>query len=121
MTAKRKAKEGERLCGFDKRPCVKERCMQWVYVRGEDKNTGKEIDFYDCAVRWLPTLLIENAKIGRDVAASAQSLRNEVVKRADCTNHLLGSLLLAANARDARRVNGYSDGGGQLVDGGTEG
>ena len=35
--------------------------MWWIQLRGTNKNTGKEIDEYGCAVAWLPMLLIENA------------------------------------------------------------
>ena len=37
------------------------------------------MDEWDCAVRWLPILLIENTKEAIGMSASLDGLRNEVI------------------------------------------
>lgn len=66
------------LCGFDKRPCIKERCVQWVHIRGKHPQTGAAVDMPDCSFKWLPVLLIENAQETRQAAAAVESQRNAV-------------------------------------------
>lgn len=66
------------LCGFDKKPCLKERCVQWVHLRGDHPQSGEALDLADCALKWLPILLIENAKEVRQTAAAVESQRNVV-------------------------------------------
>ena len=51
-------------------------------IRGEDPNTGQELDEEACAVAWLPMLLIENTKAQHQTGAAVESARNEAV-----TNH----------------------------------
>jgi hypothetical protein len=45
-------------------------------------NTGEEIDRWDCAISFLPILLIEAAKEARQGAAATESFRNEMVRLA---------------------------------------
>lgn len=54
-------------------------------MAGRDANTGNQVDHFDCAVTWLPVLLIENAAMTRQTAAATESFRNEVVKRQDAS------------------------------------
>lgn len=78
------------LCMFDKKPCVKERCKGWVHIRGQDPQSKAELDYFDCTMRWLPVLLMENSKETRQAAAAAESARNEARKD---TVALVSSLL----------------------------
>lgn len=54
-------------------------CRFWVHVFGQDPQTGKEISNSDCAIAWMPVLLIENSKVNRETGAAVESLRNESV------------------------------------------
>jgi hypothetical protein len=38
------------------------------------------MDFPDCAIKWIPVLLIENAQMERQTGAAVESFRNESVK-----------------------------------------
>jgi hypothetical protein len=49
-------------------------------VRGTDMNTGKELDHFQCAIAWMPTLAINTANEARKGVAATESFRNEVVK-----------------------------------------
>lgn len=43
-------------------------------------NTGEEVDHWDCAIAWMPTLMINTANEARKGVAATESFRNEVVK-----------------------------------------
>ena len=36
-------------------------CRWHIRLRGTNPQTGQEVDSEDCAIAWLPTLLVENA------------------------------------------------------------
>ena len=42
--------------------------------------TGEEVDEWDCAVKWVPMMLIENTQMQRQTGAAIESFRNESVK-----------------------------------------
>lgn len=58
-------------------------CPQWQQFRGRNPNTGEDVDQWQCAAAILPMLLIEASQQVRHAGAATESLRNEVVKRAD--------------------------------------
>ena len=67
-------------------PLLQKECigLQWAWItqiRGNDPQTGKEIDEWDCAVKWMPTLLIENSNQQRHTSAAVESFRNETVEK----------------------------------------
>ena len=89
-------KEDEKpICPLMKGECIKARCMFWTHIRGKDPQTEADIDMHDCSIRWLPVLLIENAKETRQSAAAVESLRNEGVTTGQ---HITGALLQVAAA-----------------------
>ena len=55
-------------------------CAWITQVRGTNPNTGKEVDEWECAVKWIPMLLIENSQQQRHTSAAVESFRNEVVE-----------------------------------------
>jgi hypothetical protein len=61
-------------------------------VQGYDVNTGSQVDSYECAISWLPMLLIENSGQQRQTGAAVESFRNEMVK----SNEVGQRVLLAA-------------------------
>jgi hypothetical protein len=76
--------------------CKQLECVWFTQVRGQDPNTGKEVDEYGCAVAWLPMLLIENAQQSRQTGAAVESMRNETVSSGAM---MMQSLAAAAQAR----------------------
>lgn len=77
------------VCPLMKGKCIEHRCVWYIQIRGTNKNTGKEIDEYGCAVAWLPALLVENANESRHTVAAVESLRNVTVKSEDATRRVL--------------------------------
>ena len=72
--------ENGNFCPLIKKDCVGLKCTWFVQLRGTNPQTGEPVDEWDCAVKWLPMLLIENAKEVRQGAAATESFRNEMVK-----------------------------------------
>lgn len=70
------------------KPCVEDgsivdgelvACRFWVNVMGENPQTGETVNNGDCAIAWMPVLLIENSKVNRETGAAVESMRNESV------------------------------------------
>ena len=53
------------FCPLVQGECKQLGCSWFTQLRGTNPNTGEEIDEWGCAVTWLPILLVENAKQGR--------------------------------------------------------
>ena len=62
------------------------------------------MDHFDCAVAWLPVLLVDNARHTVGVQAAVESMRNEVVKRQDHLN-----TAVALGRREAIKQIGEDD------------
>lgn len=74
------------LCPFLKKPCIEHDCKMWTHVTGVHPQTGNPLDHWDCSINWIPVMLTEGARMTRGVAASVDSMRNEVVQRQDQLN-----------------------------------
>ncbi len=64
------------FCPLIKDECIQFKCLFWMQLRGKNPQTGEDVDEWDCAVKWLPMLLIENAQEVRQGAAAIESFRN---------------------------------------------
>ena len=92
------------FCPFVQGECVQFKCVMWTQLRGKHPQTGEPVDDWDCAVKWLPILLIEGAQETRQAAAAIESFRNEMVR----ANQL--ALSLADNDGTAvRKINNARD------------
>lgn len=72
-------KEGE-WCPLIRKDCVQFKCKFWTKLVGDHPQiAGQKIDEYDCAVKWIPMLMIENTKEAIGVTSSINSFRNQMV------------------------------------------
>jgi len=76
-------------CPLLKKNCIGLQCAWFTQVRGHNRNTGKEIDEWSCAIAWLPILLIENSQQQRSTGAAVESFRNEMVKANESSQQVL--------------------------------
>lgn len=88
------------FCPLVKGPCKKLECLWFIKLQGVNNNTGAQVDEYNCAVSWLPMLLIENAQMSRQTGAAVESFRNEMTTQ----NGTLGQALLAKMGHDANEL-----------------
>ena len=100
-------KKPEKICPLLKGECVEARCTFWIHVRGTSPQGG-EIDLPDCAIRFLPVLLIEGSKVGRETGAAVESFRNEEVKVSAIGFQLQAAALNAAPRPDMKVIEGDS-------------
>jgi hypothetical protein len=101
------AKDVEIICPMmGGKPCVEDgsiidgklvACRFWVHVLGENPQTGETINNGDCAIAWMPALLIENSKVNRGTSAAVESLRNEGVTTGQ---QITNALIQATQTRD---------------------
>ena len=71
------------FCPLLQKECIGLECAWITQVRGSDPNSGKEVDHWDCAVKWIPMLLIENSQMQRQTGAAVESFRNRIVENID--------------------------------------
>ena len=64
------------FCPLVNGPCKKFECKWWIQIRGNNPQTGQEIDEWDCTVALLPMLIIESSQQSRSTAAAVESFRN---------------------------------------------
>lgn len=81
--------EPGKYCPLIKKDCIGLQCSWFMLVRGKHPQTGEDVDEWNCAVTWLPVLLIENSQQQRQTGAAVESFRNEVVKAAENSQQLL--------------------------------
>lgn len=85
--------EPKNNCPLDSfNPCRQLNCAWFMKIRGNNPNTGEEIDDYGCSMAWLPILMIENSQQQRQTGAAVESFRNEMVR----ANEAGQKVLLAA-------------------------
>ena len=70
-------------------PCRELECAWFTQMRGVNPNTGMEFDEWNCAVTWLPIMLVENSQQQRHTGAAVESFRNEMVKANDVSQKVL--------------------------------
>ena len=72
-------------CPTWKKPMVKvcHTCPLWKPVEFINPQTGVRDDRWDCALAWIPGLLLEAAQQSRQGAAATESFRNDLIKRVD--------------------------------------
>jgi hypothetical protein len=59
------------------------RCPWYAQVSGNNPQTGEKTTDWQCAIAWLPILLIENANTNRGQTDAICSMRDETIMRQD--------------------------------------
>jgi len=76
-------------CPLLKKDCIGLQCAWLTRIQGTDTNTGNQVDEYQCAIAWLPMLLVENSGQQRQTGAAVESFRNEMVKSNEAAQLLM--------------------------------
>lgn len=98
------AKDAKIICPLmGGKPCIEDgaivdselhACRFWVTVQGKNPQTGETVNNGDCAMAWMPVLMIENSKVNRETGAAIESMRNESVTTGQ---QITSALVMAAN------------------------
>jgi len=84
--------EPKNNCPLDSfKPCRQTDCAWFTQLRGNNPNTGKEVDEWGCAIAWMPVLMIENSQQQRQTGAAVESFRNEMVQANASTAELIAN------------------------------
>jgi hypothetical protein len=75
-------------CPLLKKDCIGIQCAWFTQMIGKNPNTGQDINEWNCAITWLPVLLIENSQQSRQTAAAVESFRNEMVNQGNSTQQM---------------------------------
>lgn len=89
-------------CPLVKKDCIGLQCAWFTRVQGVDINTGNQVDEYQCAITWLPMLLIENSGQQRQTGAAVESFRNEMIKSNEVTTKIL--IQAADNSLEQKQI-----------------
>lgn len=100
------AKDAKIICPMmGGEPCVEDgsirngelvACRFWVTVQGMNPQTGETMNHKDCAMAWMPVLMIENSKVNRETGSAVESFRNEMVRN----NELNTQVLIATTTKN---------------------
>ena len=85
-----------KFCPLIKEDCIQTKCSWFTQIRGQNPNTGEDIDEYGCAIAWMPIMMIENSQQQRQTGAAVESFRNEMVKANEVNTQVL---IAAANQK----------------------
>lgn len=58
------------------------RCPWWTRVVGKNPQSEEMIDRWQCAIAWLPMLLVENSQQQHQTKVAVESFRNNVIEAA---------------------------------------
>jgi hypothetical protein len=87
------AKNSGPICPLLNKPCVEHKCLWYIQVHGKNPQTGDPISQWQCAISFIPMLLIENSKQQHQTSAAIESFRNESVNQAQIANKLMAHSL----------------------------
>lgn len=66
------------FCPFIGKKCVESKCKLWTHLLGKNPQGDGVVDKFGCAIEFLPILLVENAQMMRQGAASTDKVANIV-------------------------------------------
>ena len=66
------------LSSLRKQDCVEAKCRFWTHLLGKNPQGDGVVDKFGCAIEFLPILLVENAQMMRQGAASTDKVANMV-------------------------------------------
>lgn len=94
--------ESGNFCPLIGDECKGLECKFFVALRGKNPNTGENVDEWDCSIKWLPMLMIENSSQTSKTTAAIESFRNEQSRAADANVRILEAVanIYAATAQN---------------------
>ncbi len=94
--------EPAKFCPLIQADCKGLGCNWFIQLRGKHPQTEEPVDEWDCAMKWLPILLIEGSQETRQTAAAIESFRNEMVRGQQAVLRMAanGEVKEIADARD---------------------
>jgi hypothetical protein len=82
------------LIGMKK--CLGEKCMWWGEIETQNPVTQEKTKSGNCAMAWLPVLLIEGNHLTMSHAKSTETTRDDITKRQDAMTDVFSQLVKIA-------------------------
>ena len=79
-------------CPLVKKDCVEHKCAWYTHIQGMDPNTGQSVDHWQCAISWMPMLMIENSQQQRSTSSAVESFRNSMIKANESNQEMLDAV-----------------------------
>lgn len=76
-------------CPLINKKCIENKCAWYTQIRGMNPNTGEPVDEWQCAINFVPFLMIENSQQQRQTGAAVESFRNESIRQTNTLTELL--------------------------------
>lgn len=76
-------------CPLINKKCIENKCAWYTQIRGMNPNTGEPMDEWQCAINFVPFLMIENSQQQRQTGAAVESFRNESIRQTNTLTELL--------------------------------
>lgn len=70
--------ESGTFCPLIKDECMQRKCKFYIKLKGTNPQTEQPFDYWDCAISWMPILLIENSHKQMQSTESINELTNLV-------------------------------------------
>ena len=67
-------------------------CRFWTHVVGKDPQTDKNLDHFDCALAWMPIVMLEVSQRSMQNTATMSNVANEVHKAGSEINKMARGL-----------------------------
>lgn len=80
-------------CPLVRGKCKQMKCAWFTNVRGVNPQTGQEVDEWNCAMTWMPLLMIDNTLRTNQTGSAIESFRNEMVKQNEMSRQTLEKAL----------------------------
>lgn len=77
------------FCPLIKRNCIEHKCKFYTKLQGKNPQDGSVINHWDCAIVWLPIMLVESTQRTDALGAAMESWRNEAVKGQTVFNDIM--------------------------------
>jgi len=79
-------------CPLIQKKCLEHGCKFYIQVMGKNPQTGQDVNEWNCAVTWLPMLLIEGSQQTRQAGSAIESFRNEMVNAQQQLDNTIGQI-----------------------------
>ena len=92
-------------CPLNKfKPCKRFECAWYIKVTGKDPQSEKHVDAWNCAISWLPMLLVENSQRQIQTGAAVESFRNEMVTANKTSQKILLQGIMNGRQGDTKSI-----------------
>ena len=92
----------DKLCHYNRQPCMRDQCVMWRKIQGRDANTGETVNRWDCADATAILIDLERNAALRELNAEMATLRAEHYIATETTLTMIGRPDILLRYRERR-------------------